>query len=343
MINFAYTRASDIAEAVRAATADPNAKFIAGGTNLIDLMKEDVERPTRLIDITHLPLKAVEETADGGLRIGALVTNTDLAYHPMVESRYPLLVERDPRRRLAAAAQHGDDRRQPAAADALLLLLRHRDAVQQARAGQRLLGDRRRQPHARDPRRERSLHRHAPVRHVRRARGARRDRACARARRASARSRSPTSTACPATRRSATPSCSRPRSSRRSICRPKGSRRTTRYLKLRDRLSYAFALVSVAAALKLDGGTIARSAARARRRRAQAVARPVGRDDAARTSRRARRASRRPPTCCCATRKGYAHNAFKIELARKAHRARADPGGERHAAVAVRQEGAVTP
>jgi xanthine dehydrogenase YagS FAD-binding subunit len=91
VINFEYTRASGIAEAIRHATADPNAKFIAGGTNLIDLMKEDVERPTRLIDITHLPLKAVEETPGGGLKIGALVPNSDLAYHPIIESRYPLL------------------------------------------------------------------------------------------------------------------------------------------------------------------------------------------------------------------------------------------------------------
>ena len=91
MINFAYTRVSGITDALRAAAADPKAKFIAGGTNLIDLMKEDVERPTRLIDITHLPLKAVEETPDGGLKIGALVPNTDLAYHPIVERRYPLL------------------------------------------------------------------------------------------------------------------------------------------------------------------------------------------------------------------------------------------------------------
>ena len=69
----------------------PTAKFIAGGTNLIDLMKYDVERPTRLIDITHLPLKTVEETADGGVRIGALVPNSDLAYHPLIEKRYPML------------------------------------------------------------------------------------------------------------------------------------------------------------------------------------------------------------------------------------------------------------
>lgn len=91
MINFDYARASDLGEAVRMIAADPSAKFIAGGTNLVDLMKVDVERPTRLIDITRLPLKAVEETADGGLRIGALVPNTDLAYHPLVEERYPVL------------------------------------------------------------------------------------------------------------------------------------------------------------------------------------------------------------------------------------------------------------
>jgi xanthine dehydrogenase YagS FAD-binding subunit len=91
MINFQYARASDVSDAVRQIAADPTAKFIAGGTNLIDLMKEDVERPTRLIDISRLPLKSVEETGDGGLRIGALVPNSDLAWNPAIEQRYPLL------------------------------------------------------------------------------------------------------------------------------------------------------------------------------------------------------------------------------------------------------------
>ena len=91
MINFQYARATDVADAVRQIAADPAAKFIAGGTNLIDLMKYDVERPLRLIDITRLPLKTVEETPDGGVRIGALVPNSDLAYHPLIERRYPLL------------------------------------------------------------------------------------------------------------------------------------------------------------------------------------------------------------------------------------------------------------
>jgi xanthine dehydrogenase YagS FAD-binding subunit len=91
MINFQYTQASEVADAVRQIAADPKAKFIAGGTNLIDLMKEDVERPTRLIDISRLPLKNVEETPEGGLRIGALVPNSDLAYHPLIAQRYPML------------------------------------------------------------------------------------------------------------------------------------------------------------------------------------------------------------------------------------------------------------
>jgi xanthine dehydrogenase YagS FAD-binding subunit len=91
MINFEYVRATGIADAVRQVAADPNAKFIAGGTNLIDLMKENVERPTRLIDISRLPLNRVEETNAGGVRIGTLVPNSDLAYHPLIEQRYPLL------------------------------------------------------------------------------------------------------------------------------------------------------------------------------------------------------------------------------------------------------------
>src|SRR5690242_8651320 len=91
MINFQYTRATDVADAVRQMAAEPSAKFIAGGTNLIDLMKQDVERPSRLIDISRLPMKSVEETTGGGLRIGSLVPNSDLAYHPLIAQRYPML------------------------------------------------------------------------------------------------------------------------------------------------------------------------------------------------------------------------------------------------------------
>jgi xanthine dehydrogenase YagS FAD-binding subunit len=91
MINFQYARASDVMDAVRQLAGDPTAKFIAGGTNLIDLMKMDVEHPTKVVDITRLPLKQVEGTPNGGVRIGALVRNSDLAYHPLVEQLYPVL------------------------------------------------------------------------------------------------------------------------------------------------------------------------------------------------------------------------------------------------------------
>jgi xanthine dehydrogenase YagS FAD-binding subunit len=91
MINFQYVRANSVADAVSLIAKNPSAKFVAGGTNLVDLMKMDVEQPTQLIDISRLSLAQVEDTAEGGLRIGALVRNSDLAYHPVVEARYPVL------------------------------------------------------------------------------------------------------------------------------------------------------------------------------------------------------------------------------------------------------------
>ncbi len=72
-------------------TANLNAKFLAGGTNLIDLMKEEVERPDELVDITRLNLIQIKATASGGLSIGALGKNTDAANHPLVRQNYPLL------------------------------------------------------------------------------------------------------------------------------------------------------------------------------------------------------------------------------------------------------------
>jgi xanthine dehydrogenase YagS FAD-binding subunit len=89
MTPFAYSKPAAIDEAVR--LAGPSARFIAGGTNLLDLMKENVARPERLIDITGLPLRGIQATAEGGLRIGALVSNADLAWDPRIEQRYPLL------------------------------------------------------------------------------------------------------------------------------------------------------------------------------------------------------------------------------------------------------------
>ena len=91
MIGFDYVKARDVSDAVSQIARDPNARFIAGGTNLIDLMKENVAQPRTLIDITGLPLGEIEEPAAGGLRIGALVPNSDLAYDERVRQRYPLL------------------------------------------------------------------------------------------------------------------------------------------------------------------------------------------------------------------------------------------------------------
>ncbi|MBK3847549.1 MAG: xanthine dehydrogenase family protein subunit M [Gammaproteobacteria bacterium] len=86
---FSYARPSSVEEAI--GQFRPESRYIAGGTNLLDLMKENVTRPSQLIDITQLPLADIEETPEGGLRIGALVSNADLAWHPLVEARYPLL------------------------------------------------------------------------------------------------------------------------------------------------------------------------------------------------------------------------------------------------------------
>ncbi len=86
---FDYTRADNAAAA--AGAADETARFIAGGTNLLDLMKLEIEAPAKLIDISRLPLRDIEKTEEGGLRIGALVTNSDLAADPAVRRDYAVL------------------------------------------------------------------------------------------------------------------------------------------------------------------------------------------------------------------------------------------------------------
>src|SRR6202165_1266650 len=87
---FNYQRADSAAHAA-AAAPKPGAKFIAGGTNRLDLMKLQVETPSELVDINRLPLDKIEETPDGGLRVGALVRNSDLAADPRVRQRYGVL------------------------------------------------------------------------------------------------------------------------------------------------------------------------------------------------------------------------------------------------------------
>ncbi len=91
MKSFTYERAHSPAEAAAAAARLPGAKFIAGGTNLLDLMKLQIETPTHLIDVNRLALDKIEATADGGLRVGALVRNADLAADSRVRRDYGLL------------------------------------------------------------------------------------------------------------------------------------------------------------------------------------------------------------------------------------------------------------
>jgi xanthine dehydrogenase YagS FAD-binding subunit len=93
MNQFEYVRPATVAEAV-AAAAVPGSAYLAAGTNLVDLMKDGVVRPTRLIDVNHLPgLERIEHLPDGGMRIGARVRNADLAYDPVFGQRFPAVAE----------------------------------------------------------------------------------------------------------------------------------------------------------------------------------------------------------------------------------------------------------
>lgn len=97
MINFEYTRVSSVKAAVDALAKNPAGGFIAGGTNLVDLMKRGVTAPARLIDINNIPLKEITEgnasTGSAGLYIGALALNSDVSMHPLVMKKYPLLAQ----------------------------------------------------------------------------------------------------------------------------------------------------------------------------------------------------------------------------------------------------------
>ena len=88
-----YERAESAAAAAKSAAEAPGARFLAGGTNLLDLMKLEIERPSHLIDVGRLPLSGIQETAEGGLRLGAVVTNTAAASDRRVRTRYPVLAK----------------------------------------------------------------------------------------------------------------------------------------------------------------------------------------------------------------------------------------------------------
>jgi xanthine dehydrogenase YagS FAD-binding subunit len=316
MINFQYSRANDVADAVRQIGADPAAKFIAGGTNLLDLMKEDVERPTRLIDITRLPLKTVEETAGGGVRIGALVPNSDLSYHPLIEQRYPVVssaIRAGASQQLRNMASTGGN-----------LLQRTRcayfydtvtpcnkrvpgsgcSAINGINRGHAILGTSEAciathpsdmcvalaaleaTVHVAGPTGERAIaiadfHR-LPGDTPQRDTNLDRDEII-------------TAIELPA----------------------QGFTKNYTYLKIRDRLSYAFALVSVAVGLEMDGRTI-----RQARFALGGVAHKPWRDSAAEAALNGQAASpetfRRAADVLLRDAKGCAHNTFKIELARRA-------------------------
>ena len=316
MINFQYARASDVSDAVRQIAADPTAKFIAGGTNLLDLMKEDVERPTRLIDISRLPLKTVEETADGGLLIGALVPNSDLAYHPLVAKRYPLL---------AAAILAG------ASAQLRNMASTGGNLLQRTRCF--YFYDTTTPCNKREPGSGCSAI--GGVNRINAILG--------------------TSEACIATHPSDMCVALAALEAKVHVAGPSGERaiafadfhrlpgdtpqRDTNldaneiitaielpaqgfaanysYLKIRDRLSYAFALVSVAAALELEGGTIRRA-----RLALGGVAHKPWRDPAAEAALRGNAANKAgfesAAELLLKDAKGYEHNTFKIDLARRA-------------------------
>ena len=131
MNRFEYSRPATVADAV-AAASQPGTAYLAAGTNLLDLMKGGIARPERLVDVGRLGLDGIEVLQDGSVRIGAFVRNATLAYHPDFARRFPSVAEGAVVRRIAPAAQCRDHCRQRYAAHPLRILLRHRQRLQQA-------------------------------------------------------------------------------------------------------------------------------------------------------------------------------------------------------------------
>jgi xanthine dehydrogenase YagS FAD-binding subunit len=316
MINFQYSRVNDVADAVRQIAADPTAKFIAGGTNLIDLMKENVERPSRLIDISRLPLRTVEAIASGGVRIGALVPNSDLAYHPLIEQRYPILrsaILAGASQQLRNMASTGGNllqrtrcyyfydiatpcnKREPGSGCSAIRGLNRIHAI--LGASEACIAT-----HPSDM--CVALAALDATVHVTGSAG---ERAIA----FSEFHRLPGNTPQRDT------SLDRDEIVTAVELPAQGFATHYTYLKIRDRLSYAFALVSIAAALQLDGGTIKEA-----RLVLGGVAHKPWRDTAAEVALRGRAPNRdtfsQAADLLLRDAKGYAHNSFKIDLAHRA-------------------------
>ncbi len=93
MKEFGYQRSAQVRDALTQVANTPGAKFLGGGTNLVDLMKNEIETPTTVVDVRHLPLNGIRSTADGKLVIGATTSNSDAAAHPDVRRRYPAVTQ----------------------------------------------------------------------------------------------------------------------------------------------------------------------------------------------------------------------------------------------------------
>ena len=316
MINFQYSRARDVADAVRRIAADPGAKFIAGGTNLIDLMKYEVERPARLIDISRLPLTSVEETAAGGVRVGALVPNSDLAYHPLIEGRYPLLssaIVAGASQQLRNMASTGGNLLQRTRCHYFYDVATPCNKREPGSGCSAITGHNR--MHAILGTSETCIATHPSDMCV-----------------ALAALQASVHVAGPAGERvlafadfhrlpDGTPQRDTNLEANEIITAielpARGFAKNYTYIKIRDRLSYAFALVSVAAALELDGDTIKEA-----RLALGGVAHKPWRDTSAEAALRGQSATRATfqsaADALLRGAKGYGHNDFKIELARRA-------------------------
>ena len=339
MIPFQYARATSVADAVRLISADPSAKFIAGGTNLIDLMKEDVERPSCLIDISRLPLRSIEETADNGLRIGALVPNSDLAYHPLIAQRYPMLA--------SAILAGASAQLRNMASTGGNLLQRTRCAYfydtatpcnkREAGSGCSAITGVNRM-HAILGTSEACIAAHpsdmcvalaalgATV-HVAGPTGERRiafaDFHCL-----------------PGETPQRETTLGRDEIITAIALPPVGFATNYTYLKVRDRLSYAFALVSVAVGLELEGDQIKQA-----RLALGSVAHKPWRDPAAEAVLQGHAATQatftRAVDILLRDAKGFGHNAFKIDLARRATLRALTQAAQGHSAITVQQENCV--